>query len=131
MSNAEPPGTAAGAITVRGLSGELKARLRIRAAHNARSMEAEARTILEAALRAPEEDSTDLATFVRRIFAPLGGVELELPARTPARDPPDFGSGEAAAPGPAERRAEPSGRPAPRERPVRSPAAERGRGRKA
>ena len=38
------------AVTVRGLSPELKARLRVRAAHNARSMEAEARAILEAAL---------------------------------------------------------------------------------
>ena len=41
------------AVTVRGLSPELKARLRVRAAHNARSMEAEARAILEAALSPP------------------------------------------------------------------------------
>ncbi len=41
------------AVTVRGLSPELKARLRVRAAHNARSMEAEARAILEAALSTP------------------------------------------------------------------------------
>ncbi len=83
--------TPAGAVTVRGLAPELKARLRIRAAHNARSMEAEARAILEAALAAPEEDVTDLASFARGLFAPLGGVKLELPPREPARDPPDLG----------------------------------------
>ena len=77
-------------VTVRGLAPELKARLRIRAAHNARSMEAEARAILETALSLPEEDTTDLAAFARNLFTPLGGVELELPARAPLRDPPAF-----------------------------------------
>jgi plasmid stability protein len=91
-SNAEPPPR--GAVTVRGLAPELKARLRMRAAHNARSMEAEARAILEAALAAPEEEATDLAVFARGLFAPLGGVELELPPRELAREPPGFGTGE-------------------------------------
>ena len=95
-----PPGAAA--VTVRGLAPELKARLRVRAAHNARSMEAEARAILEAALTAPEEDPTDLAAFARGLFAPLGGVELELPPREPAREPPNLGDqGEAQGPLPA------------------------------
>lgn len=88
---------AAGAVTIRGLSPELKTRLRVRAAHNARSMEAEARAILEAALTAPDEDATDLATFARRLFAPLGGAELELPVREPVRNPPDLAAGEVAA----------------------------------
>lgn len=76
------------AVTVRGLSPELKARLRVRAAHNARSMEAEARVILEAALSAPDDESTDLGAFARGLFAPLGGVDLELPSRSAARQPP-------------------------------------------
>ncbi len=79
-------------VTVRGLAPELKARLRIRAAHNARSMEAEARAILESALSLPEEDPTDLAAFARNLFTPLGGVELELPTRAPLREPPIFAS---------------------------------------
>jgi len=79
------------AVTVRGLAPELKTRLRVRAAHNARSMEAEARAILEAVLSASEEDQTDLATFARALFAPLGGVELKLPPREAAREPPDLG----------------------------------------
>lgn len=76
------------AVTVRGLSPELKARLRVRAAHNARSMEAEARSILEAALSAPDDESTDLGAFARGLFAPLGGVDLDLPSRSPPRQPP-------------------------------------------
>ncbi len=95
-SAAVPPSAPGGAVTVRGLAPELKARLRIRAAHNARSMEAEARAILEAALTAPEEDATDLASFARGLFAPLGGMELELPPREAARDPPDLGHGQEA-----------------------------------
>ena len=75
-------------VTVRGLSIELKGKLRVRAAHNARSMEAEARAILERALMAPEEDAIDLATFARSLFKPLGGAELELPGREPMREPP-------------------------------------------
>lgn len=101
------PARAGAAVTVRGLDPELKARLRVRAAHNARSMEAEARAILEAALSAPEEDPTDLAAFARSLFVPLGGVELELPQREPAREPPDFG-------GQAQKRAQlPEAEPAP------------------
>lgn len=73
------------AVTVRGLAPELKARLGVRAAHNSRSMGAEARAILEAALSAPEEDPTDLGTFARRLFGPLGGVDLELPPRGSSR----------------------------------------------
>ena len=32
----------------------------------------------------------NLAEAIRARFAPLGGVELELPPREPMRDPPDF-----------------------------------------
>ncbi len=92
---------ASGAVTVRGLAPAIKARLRVRAAHNARSVEAEARAILEAALAEPEDATTDLASFARALFAPLGGMELELPVREPAREPPDFGARGAAASGPA------------------------------
>ncbi len=89
-SSAEPP--ARGAVTIRGLAPALKARLRVRAAMNARSMEAEARAILEAALAVPEDDMTDLASFARSLFAPIGGVELELPTRESAREPLVFAS---------------------------------------
>ncbi len=76
-------------ITIRKLDDEVKARLRIRAAENGRSMEEEARTILREAV-GPEAPPENLASFIRECFAPLGGVELELPPREPAREPPKF-----------------------------------------
>ena len=88
MSDSQRTLAAGGAVTIRGLAPDLKSRLRVRAAHNARSMEAEARAILESALSGPDDDPTDLGAFARGLFAPLGGVELEMPARGPARAPP-------------------------------------------
>lgn len=76
-------------ITVRNLDDEVKARLRTRAAENGRSMEAEARLILHETV-APEPEPKNLAQFIRDCFAPYGGVDLELPPREPAREPPDF-----------------------------------------
>ena len=32
----------------------------------------------------------NLASVIRARFAPLGGVELEIPPREPMRDPPNF-----------------------------------------
>ena len=94
--NIEPP--ARGAVTVRGLAPALKARLRVRAVHNARSMEAEARAILEAVLVDPEEETMDLASFARGLFVPIGGVDLELPPRDSARELPDFGAAQEGTP---------------------------------
>jgi antitoxin FitA len=67
----------------------IKARLRIRAAEHGRSMEAEARRILQMALG--ESGRPPVRNLYERIqarFAPLGGVDLELPPREPAREPP-------------------------------------------
>jgi plasmid stability protein len=114
MINDPSPPAAGAAVTVRGLAPELKARLRVRAAHNARSMEAEARAILEAALSGPEEDATDLASFAQGLFGPLGGIELELPKREPAREPPSFGTGQEVA-------AEPVASPKPAQKPGNTP----------
>ena len=77
-------------ITVRNLDDGLKRRLRIRAAENGRSMEQEARDILRAALEEDSPTGKDLASAIRARFAPLGGVELELPPREPMREPPRF-----------------------------------------
>jgi len=130
------------ALTIRNLDDSVKAKLRVRAAHNGRSMEAEVRAILsdalgderasphsahsprkvaetgttyappsepEAAARQgdrltwetvddeslneiihagpPEED---LASYFRRVFGTLGGIELELPSRAEYPRIPDF-----------------------------------------
>lgn len=77
-------------ITIRNLDDEVKTRLRVRAASNGRSMEEEARLILrDAVARTPS--CRDLASIVRSHFGPANGVDLELPPRDPAREPPSFG----------------------------------------
>jgi plasmid stability protein len=78
-------------ITIRNLDDELKARLRIQAAHHGRSMEDEARHILRTALAGEVQPSRNLAASIRRRFASIGGVELDLPPRESMREPPDFG----------------------------------------
>ena len=76
-------------ITIRDLSDDLKQRLRVQAAEHGRSIEEEVREILRSALT---EDSppVNLAQAIRAHFAPLGGVELEIPPREPMREPPSF-----------------------------------------
>ena len=74
-------------ITVRNVDEGLMRRLRIRAAESGRSMEEEARLILRQAVHKPRGN---LAAAIRARIAPLGGVELELPPREPAREPPSF-----------------------------------------
>ncbi len=73
-------------LTIRQLEESTKRKLRIRAAHHGRSMEQEAREILKSALSQPEPPK-DLGKAIRDIFAPLGGVELQIPPRGPIRDP--------------------------------------------
>ncbi len=85
-------------ITVRNLDEGLKQRLRVRAATNGRSMEQEVREILNAALdeeaarieEALLDPEKNLAEVIHDLFAPLGGVDLELPPREPIPEPPTF-----------------------------------------
>ena len=77
-------------ITIRNLDDDVKTRLRVRAAEHRRSMEEEARIILREALDSGKAGLGDLARFTRECFAPLGGIEVELPTRGPMREPPDF-----------------------------------------
>jgi plasmid stability protein len=70
-------------ITIRRLEETTKRKLRIRAAHHGRSMEQEAREILKSALSRPDEPPKDLGKAIHDLFAPFGGVELEIPPREP------------------------------------------------
>lgn len=70
-------------LSIRGLDDEVRELLRRRTAANGRSMEAEARAILSAAVRPPDHAPGFLATLHGR-FQQLGGVELELPERSTA-----------------------------------------------
>jgi antitoxin FitA len=74
-------------ITIRQLEENTKRKLRMRAAQHGRSMEQEAREILNSALSQPEEQSKDLVESIRRRFAKYGGVDLKIPPRGPIRDP--------------------------------------------
>ncbi|MGI8461391.1 MAG: FitA-like ribbon-helix-helix domain-containing protein [Solirubrobacterales bacterium] len=73
------------AVSIRDLDDQVKERLRVRAAHNGRSMEAEIRTILADAV-SESSGSEGLFTVLLDRFGEIGGVELELPGRaTPTR----------------------------------------------
>ncbi len=77
-------------LTIRNLDDTLMDRLRVQAAVNGRSMEEEARRILQAALSAEGERPGSLSAAIRRRFEPYGGVELEPLPREPMRAPPTF-----------------------------------------
>ena len=76
-------------ITVRNLDDQVKQRLRVRAARNGHSMEAEARAILLAAVGEEDEPKNFFLAW-HEAFAALGGVELELPERTGTHRVVDF-----------------------------------------
>ena len=76
-------------ITIRNLDDTVKTRLRVRAADNGRSMEEEARLILRDAVGS-KPSSRNLTSVIRSHFGPDNGVDLELPSREPAREPPSF-----------------------------------------
>lgn len=68
-------------LTIRNLDEDLKRKLRIRGAEHNRSMEAEARDILQKALRSSNA-KTGMASMIREIIAPTGGIDLKLPDRS-------------------------------------------------
>ena len=68
-------------LIVRNLDNSLKERLRRRAAEHGRSMEAEVRAILRAAVAERPARSGNLLRSIRETFEPLGGVELDIPAK--------------------------------------------------
>jgi antitoxin FitA len=79
-------------LTVRDVDPRLKERLRVRAARNGRSMEAELRHILGETLgREATDREPNLAEAIRRRFAPLGGVELAPHPPVPVGEPPRLG----------------------------------------
>jgi plasmid stability protein len=81
----EMKGPRMAAVSIRDLDDSVREKLRIRAAQNGRSMEAEMRAILTAAVT-DEDTKAGLFTALVDRFAKLGGVDLDLPPRaTPVR----------------------------------------------
>ncbi|HZE50795.1 MAG TPA: hypothetical protein VE074_14595 [Jatrophihabitantaceae bacterium] len=72
-------------LVIRDLDDSVKARLRVRAANHGRSMEAEARAIIAAAVAA-QRPAGRLGSYIHDQFARVGGVDLDIPSRDdPAR----------------------------------------------
>lgn len=74
-------------FTIHNLDPLVMAGLQRRAADHDRSIEAEVRAILAAAILPPNEG---FMTSLHRTFADLGGVDLDLPHRTPPKLPVTF-----------------------------------------
>jgi len=76
-------------ITIPNIDDNLKQRLMERAVKHGRSMEVEAREILEDALigKHPAAVPDNLYDAIRAIVEPLGGIELEPFRRQPLPDP--------------------------------------------
>ncbi len=81
-------------ILIRDLADEVKASLRKQAKLNQRSMEEEARQILNAALLKAtiQIPGASIGRRIHRRFVALGGIELQLPDRTPMKPLPSFGA---------------------------------------
>ena len=81
-------------ITIRNLDDNVKKRLRKRAAENGRSLEAEVREILGQTAAAPQRfkarTGLDLVQPLLDFSKKYGGVELDIPPRTPMREIPAF-----------------------------------------
>lgn len=76
-------------LTIRDFDDELKARLRVRAAENGRSMEAEVRAILAEVLVRPKS-TEGMGSRIRQRFSDVGDVPFEPPARTERARPAEF-----------------------------------------
>lgn len=77
------------ALTIRNVDDSLRDRLRVRAARHGRSMEAEVRAILQAAL-AEDGAPAALGTRIHQRFLRVGGVEIDMPERSEAARSPDL-----------------------------------------
>jgi plasmid stability protein len=78
-------------LTVRNIEPAIKEQLRVRAARNGRSMEAEMRAILAEAMGSQHDREPNLAEAIRRRFEPFGGVDdLEPHPPINVGEPPSF-----------------------------------------
>jgi plasmid stability protein len=76
-----------GTLTIRQLDERTHARLRGRAAEHGRSVEAEVRAILDAAVNLPEQN---FLLSLHAVMADAGGIDLDVPARIDQPRPIDL-----------------------------------------
>lgn len=79
-------------ITVRDLDESTRAKLKVRAARNGRSMEAEVRDILKTAVAADPSSGEGLGSRIQAMFAEIGGAQ-DLVDLIPDREPAPQASG--------------------------------------
>lgn len=79
-------------LTVRNLDDAVKGRLRVRAAENGRSMEAEARAILHDTLLGADASAVRLGSRIHARFAGLRADALDLPPRSELPRAVDLGA---------------------------------------
>lgn len=72
-------------LTIHDLSEETMTKLRLLAAKHGHSVEEEARRILDRTVN--QEERKGLGTEIAQLFAEVGGVELLISPRSPARNP--------------------------------------------
>ena len=78
------------ALTIRNIDLDLKRQIKILAANNDRSMEAEAHELLKRAAFAVAPQK-NIGQAIRDSVAKFGGLDLDIPPRTEfPRDPPNF-----------------------------------------
>lgn len=76
-------------LTIRNIDDSVTIRLQRRATQHGRSMEDEARQILQQAVLTPIVEPEGLGSRIHHRFSALGGVDLDLPNRKPSRQPPE------------------------------------------
>jgi plasmid stability protein len=76
-----------GALTIRQLDERTHARLRGRAAEHGRSVKAEVRAILDAAVNLSEQN---FLLSLHAVMADAGGIDLDVPPRTDQPRPVDL-----------------------------------------
>jgi plasmid stability protein len=74
--------TSVATVSIRDLDDNVRDRLRIRAARNGRSMEAEMRAILTAAVAEEQPEYPDAVTMILDVFRGFDDVVLEIEPRT-------------------------------------------------
>lgn len=76
-------------VTIRNLPGEVHRAIRVAAARNARSTEAEIRAILAEQLASPGR--LRIGAELRRYAVQIGGIELDIRRNPAPIEPADFG----------------------------------------
>jgi plasmid stability protein len=77
-------------LTIRNIDESLKAKLKVMAARAGVSMEEQTRRIIRDAVLVKSNHKKGLGSRIHQRFLDLDGIDLDIPARSPSRQAPDF-----------------------------------------